>query len=686
LAFNQFYPTSQWKSQHLDEIIYYGDINCKQQIRKFKHPTSIRPCDISNKIYLKQAKVLIAMCDKVERGIFEPTELTEMRNQIEEMLKQFKSLMIHYCGQCFAVWSEDNGFFVFNSESADENGKLTDKIHGVCCAVRSNSLESLVEYLASNFRSTKQCYEIYSFRIEKVIKIEDELAKVFPSKESKKRISKPSVDITEIVQQEEEDKIVEVPQERPKSGLAAILFRHQPEPIFGNSFQRSSFGNHGFLTCANFLPHSQVIRAPFISTVSILMLRVCKSSLWMPSTMEKIFKIGHAIFIENVENVFTKIEAKKLELAKAMEPDLHAKTAEDEDQEDSEEEEDMFSVANIRKARKVRLTKPKIEPKPKQEIPITELPNIIVEIGKQKLEVMVENEIIGKVATRKIDEVSLRVGLENFFKKHDHGLILGPDVVAVWREQNYFFMFDPNRCQQFRRDDSKVGTSGNSCLSWFKNLADLVQLYSENLEKEQRSLVFKICKIESRNYIPKAQNWHNFKAIGSDKWILSGKISESSEEFSVANRGHQSTCISLIALAKTHQLGVVSWKSETIDDIVRLGDEFYTGCVLQLKDKFVDPNLAISEVGSEFQMEKGIVEFSFEESAVIGKLLADDSSFLSLPSGLRMFFKDEDMGVVIAAGESFAVFRFDNHYFLFDSHMRDELGRNMRAFGELSNC
>lgn len=673
---------SEWKNEHVDEIILYGDINCRRQMRRFRHQNIFKPCEMNTKIYLRRAKVLTEFCEKVEKGCFEPTEMKKMQSQIENVLSEFSSIFVTYCGQTYAIWSDENAFYIFNSEDTDENGKLVQKTCGAGCAIRSTSLNTIIDYLVSNFKVTKQRYEISSFRIDKIIKIEEELAKLCPVK------AKPNKEVKETIKEPEPEEVMQKTQltERPRSGLAAILYRHRPEPIFGDCFQRSNLSDHGFLMCSNYLQLSQENRAPFISSVSILMLRICKSSLWQPSTISKIFEIGHELFNENVENHFQKIEERKQQMAQALEPDpIPPKdpNADDEDEEDDDDDDDEFSVAKIRARRKQRMAKPKAQPIEKKEFPITEFDKLIVQFGNLKLEMSVESAIIGKVVTRKPEELSLKAGLESLFKKFDACLLIGPDTVAIWREQNYFFMFDPNQCHQYRRAD-EFSEDGNSCISWFKNLSDLVQLYISNLKKDKRSFMYKICKVEAKEFTDKANNWQNFKAINSKKWILSGKISESSEEFTSSNRDHQSTCISLIALAKTKELGIVGWNSATIDEIVRLGDEFYTGSVVQLKEKgkFLEPNLALNEVGTEFKLESAVADFNFEESVVYGKLHENDGTFMSLATGLSVFFDDDDMGVIMAAGVSQAVLKYDNAYFLFDSYARDVLGRNSKILGE----
>lgn len=673
-----------WKSEHIDEIILYGDINCRRQIRRLKHQNIFKPCDLHSKIYLKRAKVLAEFCEKVEKGCYEPTEMKEIQSKIENVLNEFSSIFVTYCGQTYAIWSEENAFYILNPEDTDEDGKLVQKTCGASCVIRSHNLGTIIDYLVSNFKVTKQRYEICSFRIDKIIKIEEELAKLCPQKA--KPVKSPN-EFPQDVKIEESQKI-ELP-ERPKTGLAAILYRHRPEPIFSASFQRSSIPNHGFLTCEKYLHQYDENRAPFIASVAILMLRVCKSSLWQSSTLIKIFEIGEELFAENVEKYFKKIEERKMQMEKALEPDpLPPKdpSAIEEEEDDQDSDGDEFNVANIRAKRKARKTKEKAQKIEKKEFPITEFDKLIVQFGNLKLEMSVESVIIGKVLTRKSEELSLKVGLENLFKKFDVGLILGPDNVAVWREQNYFFMYDPNHCGNYERLD-EFTEGGNSCLSWFKNLTDLVELYVNNVQKEKRNFVYKICKVEAKEFLDKAYNWQNFKAINSTKWILSGKISESSEEFKIENRGHQSTCVSIIALAKTKELGIASWNSNTVDEIIRLGDEFYTGSIVQLKEngKLVDPNLALSEVGTEFKLESAVADFYCEESVVYGKLHENDGTFMSLATGLNVFFDDDDMGVIIASGISQAVLKYDNAYFLFDSHARDDLGRNLKTLGKLFN-
>jgi hypothetical protein len=691
-----------WTSKILDEIISFGDINFRRQLQFFKRKNEIKACEIRRKIYLKRSKVAIDVADEIMRGIYDQGDNANFHSQIVEMLSKFKAIIVFYNNQNYAIWRDEKAFYSFNSEDVDEKGKVIEKSRGACCAVRSPELRVIVEYLAETFKISKQKYEIYSFDVLKIISIEDELSKMKLQCLNKKREVK--VNIPKVMRDSGignvESAMIEEEKEPQKTGLAAILFRAQQTPVFGDSFQKSDIQSHGYLTCENYLPRECQSEAPFISTVAIIMLRVCKSSLWMSSTIKKIFQIGHSVYVENVERVLIEREMERQKRLKAYEPIdfsvLEPPKIEDEEDFENEEEEDEAIVVppmtkeQLKAMRRERLRKPKPEVKEKWEIPITETrPN--VEIGKIKLELTLENFTLGRISSRKSDEISLQVGIERLFKHYDYGLILGPDDVSVWREQNYYFLFDPNQCEGYRRvkDPLEVDTISNSCLNWFENLKDLVKHYTFNLPKDKRNSVFKICKIETHNFIERAKNWCNFCGIGSHKWILSGHISESSDEFNENNRNHQSTCISIVALAKKKELGVKSWTSNTVDEIVRLGDEFYSGCVFKLKqdDKFTNENLSFDEIGRELMLDRIIIDLNFEESIICGKLKADeDKTHMSLLNGLEMLFEEDDCCILTACGISLGIFRYEDGYFVFDSHGRDDNGRNFKTLDPKRSC
>lgn len=288
----------------LDEIISYGDINFRRHFINLKHKKVIKPTDVYHRLYLKRAKVLIEIGESTSKGIYDPENAGEIKSHIMDMLDKFSSLIFLFNGQNYAIWKEDSAYYIFNAEDTDEKGKLMEKSRGGCCVVRSNSLPTIIEYLIDTFRVAKHLYEIFSFRLNQKIMIED-------------------LEVTQKAQHEKMPEQIEIPAEEeiigdnqiesvPKTGLAAVLFRHQMEPTFGDSFQRSILPNHTFITCPIYVTRETKNRAPFISSVATVMLQVCKSSLWMSATLEKIFQIGHDVYVENVEKVIMKREMEEM--------------------------------------------------------------------------------------------------------------------------------------------------------------------------------------------------------------------------------------------------------------------------------------------------------------------------------------------------------------------------------------
>ncbi|CAG9803717.1 unnamed protein product [Chironomus riparius] len=678
-----------WKSFLLDEIISYGDINFRRQLKQLKHKSVIKPSNVYHKIYLKNAKFLVEIGEMTAKGIYDADNVADIHLHFKNIFEKFKSLIFLYNGQNYAIWEEDNAYYIFNAEDTNEKGKLIEKNRGGCCVIRSTSLSTIVEYLIDTFRVMKQLYEIFSFRVNQKLMIQDlksppkELGRVCEiTNENIEAVDKPQVidlDHQEII--------------APKTGLSAVLFRHKIEPTFGDSFQYSSIPNHMFITCANYLNRGTKNRATFISSVAVVMLQICKSSLWMSTTMERIFKIGNEVYYENVEKVFTERERDELERLKAMhpaemepEPIEENSDIEDEDFDDNDDDDDepkSLTKEQIRAIRRERLAKPHVETKIREEVPITEIKPAI-SIGKMKYEISVETLNIGKITSRKREELNLECGIISLFKQYDYGLIIGPDVVAVWRENSRYFMFDPNQCKAYRRFNDEDIEPYNSCLNCFQNLSDLIQLYIENLPKSNRNAIYKICKIESRDYKEKSTDWQNFKSVGQNKWILSGNICESSGEFDEDNRNHQSTCISITAIAKTREIGISSWTSNEIDEIVRIGDEFYSVCIenLKQKGKFESQNLVLTEIGTELKLENIIVDLNYEERVIEGISHAN----MSLSNGLNKFFKNDDLGIINFGLKALAVLKYNDAFFLFDSCGRDEFGRNYKTIDPIDAC
>lgn len=619
-------PQEYWTPDVLDDIINYGDMNFRKQLRHFHRHAIIKPPEIKFKVYIKRAKIITQIGVRTLKGIFESDNLQEPIDQMADILQEYKGLIFSYCDHNYAVWKENNAFYIFNSEDTDYNGQLTERYHGSCCVIRSsNSLPAIVDYLASCLRLMKKRYEIYSFKINEKVSLEEEISKVLNPNAIQQADYTEKGNMIEDVEEIPET-FLEI--DLPNCGIAAVMLENQIVPDFSDDFNQIS-EHQGYLQGKEFLQQTQEDnrKSLFITSAAIVMLRMCKSSLWKNKTMDEIFKIGNQIYDQYADK--------------------------------------------------------------EKETPITEI-HPIVSYARNDFELNAENVIFGKITSRQPDVMTLDDGLKVFFKSFDCGIIQGPEKAAIWREKNLYFLFDPNQCQGISRASARKNSSNdefvcfNSCLSWFQNLSDLVSLYVENLDKTNRYGVFKVCKLEVLKHVKKAQDWYNFKGIGKNKWILNGTISESSEEFLISNQNHQSTCMAAVAIGISCELGVQSWTCEKVDEIVRLGDEYYSGSVILLQKKglFKELDLTVDELGLELKFKKLIIDFTFEEGCINGTLLPSSHEDWSLEKGLMDLFDTDEPGIVISCGISVSVWKQKGFYYLYDSHGRDELGRNLKMTGK----
>ncbi|KAF2888220.1 hypothetical protein ILUMI_17953, partial [Ignelater luminosus] len=299
-----------------------------------------------------------------------------------------------------------------------------------------------------------------------------------------------------------------------------------------------------------------------------------------------------------------------------------------------------------------------------------------------------EFTIVGKLQSRKDDILDLLPALQEFFRNNDTCVIIGPIVLAVWKEDGVYYMFDPNE-----RDHNglvivkslQVGseikvmdyTPGVACLMWFKNLKDLTRVYMNNVDKTLKTEPFIISKVQINDYIDLPQAWSNFQGIASGRWILRGTFNQNDRRFDKESRNTQCTAVAVLALAYSRVKHVKRWTTEDVDEILIQGDTYYKNCVDALKEsnKFIDNKLLVDEVLIKFPLEGYEMNLEIQDCMINGLLDAkDDNDALNLKKGLEEFFKDNDTCIVTTRSISVAVWKNEEIYYYYDSHSRDENG------------
>lgn len=269
-----------------------------------------------------------------------------------------------------------------------------------------------------------------------------------------------------------------------------------------------------------------------------------------------------------------------------------------------------------------------------------------IKIGNSKFNIVSEQILFGTLsnALQNLNNIAnLEYGVQEFFKLYDIGILDGPENVAIWQENNLYYMFNGRKCDKYGkkwsniisdRDINNVDdefddelTYGAACVTWYHNLKDMVNCYMNNISIKHSQESYRLTYIEVNDAIKKSDNWQNWLSFGLMKWILRGHFSQNNIKYSIDSRNNQSTTISIIALVYTKLVRIEEWESNSLDEILDIGDCFYLDCVKKLKDseKFNQSHLQINEIMNYYTVKNKCIEFIINDSLVTGSFLSPSS-------------------------------------------------------------
>ena len=272
--------------------------------------------------------------------------------------------------------------------------------------------------------------------------------------------------------------------------------------------------------------------------------------------------------------------------------------------------------------------------------------------------------------------LNLSQALNNALIDIDCCILNGPHIVAVWKQENKFYMFNPEERNPVGKL-VEVGEAGVACLTWYTRLADLIAVYVGNLPKEKRNSRFMLCKVAIKDYVPRAEDWFNYKPLKINKWILRGTFNQNDRRFPRESRNSQCTANATMALTYKELKEEKDWDPQTMDEILVNGDELYRSCVQYLNEigKFKHPHLMIDEIKTSFNVANKMIKLEVNDCLVNGVVNAKNDSWVpNLLKGFTEFFGENDAGVITANDLSMAVWKRDDVYYYFDSHSRDSRG------------
>ncbi|XP_037024996.1 uncharacterized protein LOC119066555 isoform X2 [Bradysia coprophila] len=207
----------------------------------------------------------------------------------------------------------------------------------------------------------------------------------------------------------------------------------------------------------------------------------------------------------------------------------------------------------------------KLKPKGQTEIRVSDITG---KIQFRSFECLVESQQIffGKVESTVANICNIEQGLTEFFMAHIAGVIDGPNVVAVWKEKDFYYMYDAKARNGFgvklTKEETDAGEIGMSCVTRFQHLTDLAKVYIENVPRKERQDYYKITHIVLKPFLGK--NWHQWKVALPGQWCLRAEECLQSKE-------NLRVCVT--ALLYAQDIDAKNWKTKTVDEIASSGYE-----------------------------------------------------------------------------------------------------------------
>lgn len=172
--------------------------------------------------------------------------------------------------------------------------------------------------------------------------------------------------------------------------------------------------------------------------------------------------------------------------------------------------------------------------------------------------------------------------------------------------------------------------------------------------------------------------------ISGNRAIIRGSIHQGHHMFSDFTRGKQCTANAAVAIAMCLLHQPLTWTKNLIDTILLIGDALYIKSLARRSElHFAEINrdfLSVDELYADIEIFGNIITLSIihtHNENICGHLYNDNSieGFPNLKNVLHIFFQDHAYGILTANGISVAIFKYDNTFWIFDSHSRGPNGR-----------
>ena len=645
IVFNNLLDSQDWTEYFLDCVLTYGDkvfrLSCTKN--RIKPNVNMTANLIYPEFFIGDYKCSICATENIVYGnlFTENMNCLDLRNGVDKFFKSSEAGILIIQGFSVAIWRHKNGeIFYFDPAPCADDGIRCD--NGKACLVRFKCLNDMLNFLLSTLNQKENSkYSIDRIKILNIISIRSDF---LLSSETVENLNNTNVTCINLTSERHSfiktSKVRRVPVSVSisNSNIAKRVELFRTQNSFDTEYTYSDMrvnvpSSFKYLSDTVSILHGSTHEGSEIykgkgaqnlanCLLSIGMKEVNPVATWLKTTLDEILLLGDALYI-------------------------HFKI-------------DKASI---------------------KELSAINFNGVKFQIGEQKMLANVDLvTIIGTLNSRITSVLNLKQGLEEFFLVYVSGIIETlPMTVAIWTDDEYYYIFDPHQCDRFGfRVVEEKKVNGKCCVMRFKYINSLAAHFIQNIPVDKKNDRFVIRKIDIFNDVPGIQPWHNFAPGEPGKtWLLQGSVTNDEEKFINKNNGIQNFAVSIVSLIFAKNKPPSEWTKKVVDTVVREGDTYYNWCIFPDEE---DKQFDFSKLKKVLYVSNQRVDLELEEAVIVGEInVRMESRYLKIEESILQFFEKYQYGLVEVNNMAFSVWKeLDPNntgreaYYLFLSNPMDE--------------
>ncbi|XP_015183126.1 PREDICTED: uncharacterized protein LOC107069920 [Polistes dominula] len=693
IVYGRLFEPKEWNQDYVDQVIEHGDklFRLSMTRNRVKDNQYMKAILVYPEFYIGNYKITICVEETdIYGNLFSETVgCSDFADGLSQFFSNNDAGVITAQGTSVAMWRHlDNGFLLFDPESCGQNGLRHQ--NGVACLIRFKCMNDMRDHFLKNMNKrydSRYCIdkviilrvnEVGRGYIDKVVSGSD----LIIDKSVLRSINPVDIDENKL------DCTRPVPKSEKAKVVATAKLHKEPLTI----------------TISNYSIDQKFATEPLVDQSTFdtgypyddMHVNIPSTFRELPKNMAILHGMTHEASdvykgkgAQNVANCVMAIAMKKIHPVKTwLRPKL-----------------DEILALGDKLYADVKVEKPFIK-----TITAADLNDTYIQIENQKMSIDVDLiTITGTVSSKLPDVLNLKQALREFFLINNEGIIETPSMaVAIWRQDDSYYAFDPRHCDNFGNriveDKTKGGkggkggkganskqAAGKCCVVMFPETDELASWFTNNLEPVRKNDRFTIRHVTILKDIPGTRTWQDFEpGVAGETWILRGGISNEDESLEETSRGVQGLAIPVVALVYAKETPPDKWTREIIDEAIKEGDLYYNFCNPLEPEEGVEQPFFITDLKKSFYLKNRKVKFELDDSIISGDLNATpQQNTLNLEQGIEKFFENYQFGIVELGNLKVAIWKYEEdskyknqdkdvekitYYYCFDPNPRGRLG------------